>query len=197
MGQRMLKRAALGYLAALETQDTTTLVKGQFDGADNMTDRMDALTILNTLNVSERGEALAAFYARFKDDHLVANKWLAVQASCPLPGTLAVVTSLMNHPSFDIKNPNKVRAVIGTFALSNPVNFHDADGSGYAFLADQILAINAFNPLTAARLVPPLGRWRRFDSLRQALMKAQLERLASSNALSRDVRELVTKSLQE
>jgi aminopeptidase N len=147
------------------------------------------------MNVPEREEALAAFYERFKDDHLVVNKWLSVQASCPLPGTLATVRRLLSHPSFDLKNPNKLRAVIGVFSLSNPVNFHAPDGSGYEFLADQILAINAFNPQVAARLVPPLGRWRRFDSARQLLMKQQLERIAGAPQISRDVAELVVKGL--
>ena len=195
MGRRMLKRAALGYLAALETPATTALAKTQFDGADNMTERMDALSILNTLSVPEREQALNAFYERYQADHLVVNKWLTVQASAPLPGTLATIQRLMGHSAFDLKNPNKVRAVVNTFAIMNPVNFHAADGSGYAFLADQILAINAFNPLTAARLVPPLGRWKRFDASRQALMKAQLERLAAAKGLSRDVHELVIKGL--
>jgi aminopeptidase N len=195
MGQRMLKRAALGYLAALETDETTALVKTQFDHADNMTDRMDALGILNTLDTPARTQALEAFYERFQNNHLVVNKWLTVQASAPLPGTLVTVKRLMDHSAFDLKNPNKVRAVVNTFANMNPVNFHAADGSGYVFLADQILVINTFNPLTAARLVPPLGRWKRFDPARQALMKAQLERLAAAKDLSRDVYELVIKGL--
>ncbi len=195
MGERLLKRTALGYLATLETPETTKLVKSQFDSDDNMTDRMDALSILNALDAPERVQALDAFYEQFKQDHLVVNKWLTVQASAPLPGTLATVKALMNHSAFDIKNPNKIRALINTFSLMNPLNFHAADGSGYAFLADQILAINAFNPLTAARLVAPLGRWRRFDQQRQALMKAQLERLAAAPGLSRDVLELVMKGI--
>ncbi len=195
MARRMLKRTALGYLGALESRDSVALIKAQFDGADNMTDRMDALALLNQADVAEREDALAAFYDRFKNDHLVVNKWLAVQAACPLPGTLATVRKLMAHPSFDLRNPNKVRAVIGAFSLSNPANFHAEDGSGYAFLADQVLAIDKFNPQTAARMVPPLGRWRRFDKTRQTLMKAQLERLAGGSQVSRDVGELVHKSL--
>ncbi|MGE3332757.1 MAG: aminopeptidase N [Rhodospirillaceae bacterium] len=197
MGRRMLKRTALGYIGALETSDSVALVKAQFDGADNMTDRMDALAILNQVDVEEREAALTAFYDRFKNDHLVVNKWLSVQAMCPLPGTLTTVRKLLSHPSFDLKNPNKLRAVIGVFSLSNPANFHAADGSGYEFLAEQVLAIDKFNPQVAARLVPPLGRWRRFDPTRQALMKAQLERLASAAQISRDVGELVTKSLRD
>ena len=173
----------------------TALVKRQFDSADNMTERMDALSILNQIDDPARTRALVAFYDRYKDDHLVVNKWLAVQAAAPLPDTLATVRRLMQHNAFDLKNPNKVRAVVTTFAMTNPVNFHAIDGSGYAFLADQILAINTFNPLTAARLVPPLGRWRRFDPTRQKLIKAQLERLAAAPELSPDVYELVMKGL--
>jgi aminopeptidase N len=195
MGRRMLKRTALGYLGALETRDSVSLVKAQFDGADNMTDRMDALAVLNQLDVAERDEALEVFYNRFKADHLVVNKWLSVQAACPLPGTLATVRRLLTHPSFDLKNPNKLRAVIGVFSLTKPANFHAADGSGYEFLADQVLAIDKFNPQVAARMVPPLGRWRRFDAARQALMKSQLERIAGTPQISRDVAELVVKSL--
>ncbi len=196
MGRRLLKRIALGYLGALESRDSVLLVKGQFDSADNMTDRMDALAILNQIETAEREEALAVFYERFKNDHLVVNKWLSVQAMCPLPGALATVRKLMTHPSFDLKNPNKLRAVIGAFSLSNPANFHAADGSGYDFLAEQILVVDKFNPQVAARLVPPLGRWRRFDASRRALMKSQLERIAGTPQISRDVGELVSKSLQ-
>jgi aminopeptidase N len=195
MGKRLLKRAALGYLTSLETPETTALAKAQFDSADNMTDRMDALSALSALDVPERQAAFDAFYARYQNDHLVVNKWLTAQAASPLPGMLATVKKLMAHTAFDITNPNKIRAVVNTFAAMNPLNFHAADGSGYEFLADQILAINAFNPLTAARLVPPLGRWKRFDPARQKLMRAQLERLAAHKELSRDVYELVMKGL--
>ncbi len=195
MGRRLLKLTALGYLGALESRDSVAVAKAQFDGADNMTDRMDALAVLNQVSVPEREEALDAFYNRFKDDHLVVNKWLSVQAACPLPGTLATVRRLLTHPSFDLKNPNKLRAVVGVFSLTNPANFHASDGSGYEFLADQILEIDKFNPQVAARMVPPLGRWRRFDAARQTLMKTQLERIAGMTQISRDVAELVMKSL--
>lgn len=195
MGRRMLKRTALGYLGALETSESTALIAAQFERADNMTDRMDALSILNQLAVPERQTALMTFFERFRDDHLVINKWLAVQAASTLPGTLKAIKGLLEHPAFDLKNPNKVRAVIGTFAFSNPVIFHATDGSGYVFLADQILEVDKFNPQTAARLVSPLGRWRRFDPSRQNLMKTQLERIAATPRLSRDVAELANKSL--
>ena len=195
MGRRLLKRAALSYLAALETPESIALLKKQFDTADNMTDRMDAFSLLSGIDTPERLDAITAFYNRFKDDHLVVNKWLTVQSASPLPNTLATVRALLTHSAFDLKNPNKVRAVVSAFANSNPVNFHAEDGFGYAFLADQILAIDAFNPQTAARLVPPLGRWKRFGAARQALMRAQLQRMADSKTLSPDVGELVMKSL--
>jgi len=160
-----------------------------------MTDRMAALTFLASLPTPARTEALAAFYEIYSHDHLVANKWLSVQAASALPGTLATVESLMQHPAFDLKNPNKVRAVIGMFASANPVNFHAADGSGYRFLAKQITTIDGFNPQTAARLVAPLTRWRRFDIKRQELMRAALESIIVHPGLSNDVQELATKSL--
>jgi aminopeptidase N len=134
-------------------------------------------------------------YDRFKDDHLVVNKWLSVQCSAPLPNVLTTVKTLISHPAFDYKNPNKVRAVIGTFANLNLINFHTEDGSGYEFLADQVLILDPVNSLVAARLIPPLGRWRRFNSARRAQMKAQLERIAGAPKISRDVHEMVTKSL--
>jgi aminopeptidase N len=195
MGRRSLKACALGYLSVLETPASTRLVKAAFDNAGNMTDRMAALSLLASLQAPERDEALASFYRRFERDHLVVNKWLAVQAAAPLPATLATVEQLMKHPEFDIKNPNKVRAVIGTFASANPVNFHAADGSGYRFLTEQIRAIDGFNPQIAARLVAPLARWKRFDATRQELMRASLEEIAAHQKLSNDVRELVMKSL--
>ncbi|TAL00332.1 MAG: aminopeptidase N [Rhodospirillaceae bacterium] len=195
MGRRSLKACALGYLATLETESSTRLVKNAFDQADNMTDRMAALTLLANLAAPAREDALATFYRTYQDDHLVANKWLAVQAGAALPGTLATVQRLMLHPAFDLKNPNKVRAVIGTFANANPVNFHAVDGAGYRFLAAQITAIDGFNPQTAARLVAPLTRWRRFGAERQAQMRAALEGIAAHPGLSNDVQELAAKSL--
>jgi aminopeptidase N len=194
-GRRALKNAALDYLAQIEAPETLSLVKAQFDGADNMTDRMAALAILADRAAPERALALDAFARRYDGDAVVLDKWLSVQAASTLPGTLATVRALMGHRNYDAQNPNRIRALIGTFALRNPVHFHAADGSGYDFLAERIVAIDAFNPQTAARLVAPLGRWRRFDAGRQAKMKAALERIAGHTGLSRDVFELVSKSL--
>ncbi len=195
MGLRMLKRVALGYLAAQEKIEITELVKALFDRADNMTERMDALNILNASDTPQRSEALQQLYDRFKNEHLVINKWFSVQACAPLPGALNTVKKLLAHPAFDLKNPNKARAVIGAFANLNPVNFHAVDGSGYSFLADQVLEIDTFNPLMAARLVAPFGRWKRFEAIRQAQIKSQLERIVSTPKLSKDVYEMARKSL--
>jgi len=194
-GRRALKNTALGYLAALESPETISLVKAQFDAADNMTDRMAALACLADLPGPERAEALEAFHARFKDDAVVLDKWLAVQAKSAVPGTLDTVRGLLAHPSYEPKNPNRIRALIGGFSMGNPVHFHALDGSGYDFLAEQIMSIDAFNPQTAARLLPSLGRWRRFAPARQAQMKSALERILKKPGLSRDVTELTSKSL--
>ncbi len=194
-GRRALKNAALGYLAALKTPETTLQVFQQFQSANNMTDRMAALGLLSELEGSERGQALDHFHKQFKDDAVVLDKWLSTQACSSLPGTLDRVKALLTHPSYQPKNPNRIRALIGGFSVRNPVHFHAADGSGYAFLAEQIIAVDKFNPQTAARLLPPLGRWKRFDATRQAAMKAALEKIVAEPGLSRDVYELATKSL--
>ncbi|MDX2142931.1 MAG: aminopeptidase N [Rhodospirillaceae bacterium] len=194
-GRRALKNCALSYLAALGTPETIALTKAQFDGADNMTDRMAALAALADIDTPARGQALAAFHARFKDDAVVLDKWLSVQATSALPSTLGVVRGLLAHPSYEPKNPNRIRALIGAFSTRNPVHFHALDGSGYDFLAEQIVTVDGFNPQTAARLVAPLGRWKRFDAARQTKMKAALDRILAAPNLSRDVFELASKSL--
>ncbi|HEB67360.1 MAG TPA: DUF3458 domain-containing protein, partial [Gammaproteobacteria bacterium] len=123
-------------------------------------------------------------------------KWLALQAGSSLPDTLDRVKALMDHPAFDLHNPNKVRALIGRFCAGNPLRFHAADGSGYRFLADRVLELDPLNPSIAARLVKNLSRWRRYDPARQALMKAQLERILATEGLSKDVYEIASRSLE-
>ena len=123
------------------------------------------------------------------------DQWFSVQAGCTLPGGLQRVQQLMTHPAFTLKNPNKVRALIGAFAGQNLINFHAADGSGYRFLADLVIELNGFNPQIASRQLAPLTRWRKYDITRQGLMKAELERIRSSGELSSDVFEVVSKSL--
>ncbi|WP_142847708.1 aminopeptidase N [Telmatospirillum sp. J64-1] len=196
-GRRALKNAALSYLALLSDPAMLDLVVSQYNGADNMTDRMAALWALNDSATTARDQALDDFYVRFSDNPLVIDKWLGLQAMAPLPDTLDTVRGLMNHPAFSIRNPNKVRALIGSFANGNPVCFHAPDGSGYAFLADRIIDLDGLNPQVAARLVAPLGRWRRFDQARQHLMREQLRRILAKPGLSRDVYELASKSLGE
>ena len=140
-------------------------------------------------------QLLADFHERWQHDPLVVDKWLALQAGCTLPGTLERVRRLTAHPSFTYRNPNKVRSLIATFGATNHSQFHAADGSGYAFLGDQVALLDERNPQIAARMLTPLTQWRRYDANRQALMRAQLERLAARPELSDDVREVVGRSL--
>ncbi|HLF24180.1 MAG TPA: aminopeptidase N C-terminal domain-containing protein, partial [Burkholderiales bacterium] len=143
----------------------------------------------------ERQPALDAFYRKWRDEPLVVDKWLAVQATARLPGTLAQVNELLRHPAFDIKVPNKVYSLIRAFA-SNHVRFHAADGAGYAFLADQVITLNGLNPQVAARMARGFDRWKKFDAGRQAHAKRQLERIRDHKGLTRDVAEIVTKALE-
>jgi len=167
----------------------------QFSKADNMTDVMAALGSLANYEGIEREETLQLFYEKWKDEPLVIDKWFSIQASSRLPGTLDRVKSLMQHPAFNIKNPNKVRSLIGAFSQGNMAAFHDASGRGYAFLADQVLILDGFNRQVAARMAGALSRWKRYDEGRQDLMKTQLKRIKESKGLSNDVYEIVTKSL--
>ena len=191
MGRRALRNLCLGYLGEL---GLSGLAYAQFKRADNMTDSMAALGVLANLDCPEREPALAAFYEKWKDEPLVVDKWLAVQAGSRLPGTLERVKELLRHPAFDLRVPNRVYALIRTFA-ANHVRFHAASGEGYSFLADQIIALNALNPQVAARMARAFDRWRRFDETRKSLAKAQLERIRETEKLSRDVAEIAGKAL--
>ncbi|SCA57395.1 Aminopeptidase N [Candidatus Terasakiella magnetica] len=194
-GLRSLKNICLAYLSELDDPACMGLITAQYHNGDNMTDRMAALGILSNKDVSAREEALSDFYSRYKNDPLVVDKWLAVQAMSSLPTTLDTVKSLMEHDAFSIKNPNKVRSLIGVFAHANQLNFHRADGSGYEFHTSRILELDKINPQIAARMVAPLGKWRRFDTMRQDLMKAQLQRIIDTDGLSNDTFEMASKSL--
>jgi aminopeptidase N len=196
-GKRALRNAALSYLAVLakEEADERTRLAAQYSDADNMTDRMAALRLLVDIAGPEREAALADFEGRFGHDMLVMDKWLTLQAISALPDTLSRVVSLMRHPVFSLERPNKVRALIGAFTSSNPLRYHAADGAGYSFHADRTLELDPINPQVAARLLAPLGRWRRFDEGRQARMKAALERILRAPRLSRDTYEIASKSL--
>jgi aminopeptidase N len=193
-GARRLRTVALNYLMAAGADDAPALARRQFDEADNMTDRQGALSALVHSDAPERQGALAAFYERYRDDALVLDKWFTVQAVSTRHDTLDQVIALARHPDFTLANPNRMRSLVGAFA-ANQCAFHDASGRGYRFLADMILAVDRLNPQTAARLVAPLGRWRRFDEKRQDLMKAELERMVAAPGLSKDVFEQASKSL--
>ncbi len=194
-GQRSLRNLCLSYLMELDDVAVRTLCVNQFDSADNMTDSMAALNALANTDCPERFGALERFYAKWKDESLVMDKWFSVQATSRLPDTLAAVKRLMSHPAFNLKNPNKVRAVIGSFCHGNHVRFHAADGSGYAFAADQVIALDPLNPQVAARLARSFDRWRKFDTIHQTHAQAALERIRDSAGLSKDSTEVVTKAL--
>jgi aminopeptidase N len=197
IAQRDLRNTALSYMMLLDEDRVLLDCNEQLYNAKNMTDQLAALReIANTNYGVVRRQALDNFYDRWKDEPLVVNQWFMVQATSIVTDTLDVVKSLMEHPAFDIKNPNKVRSLIGAFCSANPINFHSEDGAGYAFLADQIIVLNEINPQIAARLLTPLTRWRKYPEASQVLMKAQLERIKAAPKLSKDVFEVVSKSLK-
>ncbi|HYP36946.1 MAG TPA: aminopeptidase N [Stellaceae bacterium] len=195
IGRRALRNTCLAYIAAADAERGATLARAQFETRANMTDVLAALTVLADLDRPERPAALARFYAAWSRDELVIDKWFALQARSSLPGTPNRVRELTMHPAFERKNPNRVRALVGAFAQGNQIRFHDASGAGYAFLADEVITLDPINPTTAARLVQPLGAWRRHNPARQALMQRQLERVLATANLSKNTYEMASKSL--
>ena len=193
-GARKVKTQALVLVAASDSAKAAELAARQFDGADNMTDRQGALMVLAGLQSAHRDRALGAFYERYKGNDLVIDKWFTLQALSLHPDVIAQVEALAQHPDFTMRNPNRVRSLHMAFA-ANPQGFHAADGAGYRMVADVILALDPINPQTSARFVPSLGRWRRIEPGRAALMRAELERIAAAGNLSRDTFEQVTRSL--
>ncbi len=194
IGRRSLKNRVLGYLVAGAGMGGGDLCHAQYQHQHNMTDVMAALALLADGDHPARESALADFERRWRDDPLVMDKWFAVQAMSSRVDTLAQVRRLMSHEAFSMRNPNKVRALIGTFANANPLRFHAADGSGYAFLGEQVLALDPANPQIAARLLRAISRWRRYDDGRQAKMREVLERVVAAR-VSRDLYEIASKSL--
>jgi aminopeptidase N len=170
------------------------LAKAQFDAGQNMTDVLAALGILSGVACQERLDALAAFYQAWRHDPLVLDKWFAIQALSPLPDTVQAVRALKAHADFDLRNPNRIRALISSFA-GNQVRFHDASGAGYRLYADTLIQLDPTNGQVAARMVSPLGQWRRYDMARQALMKQELQRILDLPNLSRNTFEMASKSL--
>ncbi|MFQ5345644.1 MAG: aminopeptidase N [Mariprofundus sp.] len=195
MQQRKLKNVCLTYLLALKDADAVHLACQQFTTAVNMTDQYAALAVLADCDCDERKQVLEAFEQQWHGDTNVMDKWFSVQAASSLAGTLERVKSLMNHPKFDLHNPNRVRALIGTFALRNPVLFHAPDGSGYAFVADQVLALDKVNPQIASRMARALMNWKHLEPVRSDLNRVALQRIADNDGLSGDVYEIVSRSL--
>ncbi|XP_016716134.2 puromycin-sensitive aminopeptidase isoform X1 [Gossypium hirsutum] len=194
MSGRALKNTALAYLGSLEDTEITELALHEYKTATNMTDQFAALSAISQKPGKTRDDVLADFYTKWQHNYLVVNKWFALQAMSNIPGNVENVRKLLNHPAFDLRNPNKVYSLIGGFCGS-PVNFHAKDGSGYKFLGEIVLQLDKLNPQVASRMVSAFSRWRRFDESRQTLAKQQLETIMSANGLSENVFEIALKSL--
>ena len=194
IARRRLKNSALSYLGTLETSETVSLAARQFDEADNMTDSFAALCVLSRMDHAERSRALSEFYEKWKDEALVIDKWFGVQAASTLPDTFDHIVELSNHADYSLRNPNRARSLLGEY-LFNTVHFHRADGAGYRFLSEKVLELDAINPQIASRIVSGFNLWKRFDAGRQALMRAELERILAFEGLSKDVREIASTAL--
>lgn len=197
IGKHQLKNRCFLYLMLLPEYEKIGVDQFNASYKVRMADAQPALTGLSNLDTPARKKALEQFYIEWKHDALVIDKWLSIQAASKLPNTLQTVKHLMRHEAFDIKNPNKVYSLIGTFGQRNPSQFHVKTGEGYAFLSEVVRQLNQLNPQVAARMVNPLTAWRRYDNERQKLMRAQLELLLQDNQLSKDLYEIVSKSLGE
>ncbi|WP_295801938.1 aminopeptidase N [uncultured Microbulbifer sp.] len=196
IAERSLKNTCLAYLCATATEEALALARAQFERAENMTDSAAALAALVEYATPEVAEAsLNGFYSQWQQDTQVVETWFGLQSSSATYGTLERVKALMRHPAFEITNPNKVRAVIAGFAARNFTQFHRADGSGFEFLADQVIALDKVNPQIAARLVTPLTRWKKYRGEEGGKMRASVQRIMDSGTLSRDLYEVVSKSL--
>jgi aminopeptidase N len=194
-GRRTLRNTCLDLLVATRRADAIVLAARQYRAANNMTDRMAALSTLSLCNVPERTAAFDDFYARYADDPLIVDKWLTLQATVPEPATLDRVKALTKHPAFSFANPNRVRALIHAFALANHKEFNRADGAGYDFIVDTVLALDPKNPQVAARLLSALKSWRMLEPARRARAQAALRRVAAAPSLSPDVGDIAERAL--
>lgn len=197
MAKRALKSVVLGYLAALDAGSADLLVRQQYAAADNMTDTLAALQVANSYLLPCRSELLADFEGKWAKDGLVLDNWLRLVGSKPAEDVLSEVQQAMAHPTFSIRNPNRLRALVGSFAMNNQVQFHAIDGRGYRFLTDLLIELNEVNPQVASRLITPLIQFKRLDEGRKALIRAELTRLANLEGLARDLFEKVSKALQQ
>jgi aminopeptidase N len=194
-GRRALRNVCLDLLVATGRPDAVSLAAQQYQAADNMTDRMAALSTLSLRDVPERTAALNDFYTRYGNDPLIVDKWFTLQATIPEPATLDRVKALTGHPAFSFANPNRVRALIHAFALANPKEFNRTDGAGYDFIADTVLALDRKNPQLAARLLSALKSWRMLEPGRRAMAEKALQRVAAAPAPSPDVADIVQRAL--
>jgi len=194
-GRRALRNAALDLLAAADPETGAAEAAAQIESASTMTDRLAALAVLSLIPGAAREQALDAFGARYADEPLVLDKWFALQAAIPEAGTLARIAALRTHPAFSMTNPNRVRALIGSFPLSNPTQFARPDGAGFALVADAVLALDPINPQIAAKLLTSFGSWRLLEPGRGRLAREALERIRATPTLSRDVADIAARSV--
>lgn len=195
IGQRSLKNICLTYLAFSDAQLADKLVQTQYHQATNMTDALAALSAAVAAQLPCRDALLAAYDERWHQDGLVMDKWFVLQATSPAANVMRNVRQLLNHRSFTMSNPNRVRSLVGAFASANPAAFHAKDGSGYKFLVEMLTDLNTRNPQVAARMVEPLIRLKRYDEGRQAMMRQALEQLLELDKLSGDLYEKITRAL--
>jgi aminopeptidase N len=193
-GKRGLKNLCLNYLLGWQDESTLQLAHAQIDAADNMTDRLAALMCLVNTGSKTAQQPLNHFYRDFKNEALVVDKWFSLQAVA-MHTDVKAVRKLMTHPAFNLKNPNRSRSLIFSFCNGNPSQFHAADGSGYAFWTEQVIALNKLNPQVAARLVRTLDHWKKYQPVLKQQMQAALQKVAAAKGLSKDVQEVVFKSL--
>ncbi|HEX5280923.1 MAG TPA: aminopeptidase N, partial [Micropepsaceae bacterium] len=194
-GRRSLRNAVLRFLTAANDDASARLAHDHYVSATNMTEMTAGLASLARTTSPQKDQAFAAFHDRFRSEPLVLDKWMGLQAMSPLPDTIERVRSLMAHPVFTLKNPNRVRALIGAFAVGNPLRFHDRSGAGYRLLREVVQALDSINPQTAARMAAAFETWRRYDAERQRLIRAELEAIAAQSGLSNNLYEMVSKML--
>jgi aminopeptidase N len=197
IGPRRLRNVALRYLGALDDAPARALAIAQYERANNMTDTIAALAAIKDSDSPERHDLFARFETRWRDEPLVLDKWFALEATSHREGSLARVKSLLAHPRFNARNPNRVRSLVGAFALRNFASFHERGGAGYAFVADQVLALDPANPQLASSIAGAFTLWKRFAEPRRSLMQAALERIARVPTLSPDVGEVVSRTLED
>jgi len=194
-GRRSLRNATLRYLTAADDAKAAEIADSHYRAATNMTEMTAGLAALARMKDPRRDAAFAHFHDRFRTDPLVLDKWMGLQAMSPQPDTVERVRALMSHTVFSMKNPNRVRALVGAFAIGNPLRFHDRSGAGYRLLREVVQKLDSINPQTAARMAAAFENWRRYDSERQRLMRAELEAIASGAGLSANLYEMATKML--